>query len=107
MDVMKQYENLKEKDINVCENFKPKTQIEVDAKTALMIAFLSPKKETLNPDKSTLNRIKGQIDAYVYIADGIKLHKEQNDIMARKLMLSSVLYITLIQIIFVIDKFLH
>ena len=38
---------------------------------------------------------------------GIKLHKEQNDIMARKLMLSSVLYITLIQIIFVIDKFLH
>jgi len=38
---------------------------------------------------------------------GIKLHKEQTDIMARKLMLSSVLYITLIQIIFVIDKFLH
>lgn len=38
---------------------------------------------------------------------GIKLHKEQNDVMARKLMLSSVLYITLIQIIYVIDKFLH
>jgi protoheme IX farnesyltransferase len=38
---------------------------------------------------------------------GIKLHKEQTDVMARKLMLSSVLYITLIQIIFVIDKFLH
>ncbi len=38
---------------------------------------------------------------------GIKLHKEQTDIMARKLMLSSVLYITLIQIIFVIDKYLH
>ena len=38
---------------------------------------------------------------------GVKLHKEQSDIMARKLMLSSVLYITLIQIIFVIDKFLH
>ena len=38
---------------------------------------------------------------------GIKLHKEQSDLMARKLMLSSVLYITLIQIIFVIDKFLH
>ncbi|MDH3323646.1 MAG: heme o synthase [Flavobacteriaceae bacterium] len=38
---------------------------------------------------------------------GVKLHKEQTDVMARKLMLSSVLYITLIQIIFVIDKFLH
>ena len=38
---------------------------------------------------------------------GIKLHKEQTDKMARKLMLSSVLYITLIQIIFVIDKFFH
>ena len=38
---------------------------------------------------------------------GIKLHREQTDLMARKLMLSSVLYITLIQIIFVIDKFLH
>ena len=38
---------------------------------------------------------------------GIKLHKEQTNIIARKLMLSSVLYITLIQIIFVIDKFLH
>lgn len=38
---------------------------------------------------------------------GIKLHQEQTNQMARKLMLSSVLYITLIQIIFVIDKFLH
>ncbi|MEE9348899.1 MAG: heme o synthase [Flavobacteriaceae bacterium] len=38
---------------------------------------------------------------------GFKLHKNQDDKSARKLMLSSVLYITLIQIIFVIDKFLH
>ena len=38
---------------------------------------------------------------------GVQLHKKQNNLMARKLMLSSVLYITLIQIIFVIDKFLH
>ncbi len=38
---------------------------------------------------------------------GVKLHKEQTDFLARKLMLSSVLYITLIQIIYVIDKFLH
>ena len=38
---------------------------------------------------------------------GVKLHQDQSNKMARKLMLSSVLYITLIQIIFVIDKFLH
>lgn len=38
---------------------------------------------------------------------GVKLHKEQSNITARKLMLSSVLYITLIQIIYVTDKFLH
>ena len=38
---------------------------------------------------------------------GFKLHKNQDDKSARKLMLSSVLYITLIQIVFVIDKFLH
>ncbi len=38
---------------------------------------------------------------------GIKLHKEQTNAIAKKLMLSSVLYITLIQIIFVVDKFLH
>ncbi len=38
---------------------------------------------------------------------GVQLHKKQSNLMARKLMLSSVLYITLIQIIFVIDKFLH
>jgi protoheme IX farnesyltransferase len=37
----------------------------------------------------------------------VQLHKKQDDKTARKLMLSSVLYITLIQIIFVIDKFLH
>ncbi|MDT0554050.1 heme o synthase [Urechidicola vernalis] len=38
---------------------------------------------------------------------GVKLYKEQSDKVARQLMLSSVLYITLIQIIYVIDKFLH
>jgi protoheme IX farnesyltransferase len=38
---------------------------------------------------------------------GVKLHKTEKNIDARKLMLSSVLYITLIQIIYVLDKFLH
>ncbi len=37
---------------------------------------------------------------------GIQLHKKQTDKIARQLMLSSVLYITVIQIIYVVDKFL-
>ncbi|MFK5879519.1 MAG: heme o synthase [Flavobacteriaceae bacterium] len=37
----------------------------------------------------------------------VKLYKHQTDKIARQLMLSSVLYITLIQIIYVVDKFLH
>jgi protoheme IX farnesyltransferase len=38
---------------------------------------------------------------------GMKLYKSEENIDARKLMLSSVLYITVVQIIYVVDKFLH
>ena len=38
---------------------------------------------------------------------GIRLHQKQTNIEARKLMLSSVLYITVVQIVYVVDKFLH
>ena len=38
---------------------------------------------------------------------GVKLYKSEENIDARKLMLSSVLYITMVQIIYVVDKFLH
>lgn len=38
---------------------------------------------------------------------GIQLHKKQTNIEARKLMLSSVLYITVVQIVYVVDKFLN
>ncbi len=38
---------------------------------------------------------------------GVKLYKTESNVEARKLMLSSVLYITLVQIIYVVDKFLH
>tara|TARA_B110000091_G_C13686334_1_gene420118 strand:- start:12 stop:914 length:903 start_codon:yes stop_codon:yes gene_type:complete len=37
----------------------------------------------------------------------LQLHKSEQNTDARKLMLSSVLYITLVQIIYVVDKFLH
>jgi protoheme IX farnesyltransferase len=37
----------------------------------------------------------------------IQLHKSEQNIDARKLMLSSVLYITVVQVVYVVDKFLH
>jgi len=37
----------------------------------------------------------------------VKLHKSQDNVDARKLMLASVLYITVVQIIYVVDEFLH
>ena len=37
----------------------------------------------------------------------VQLYKTLHNTEARKLMLASVLYITLVQIIYVIDKFLH
>ncbi len=47
------------------------------------------------------------LSGIVMLYYGVLLHKKQTDILARKLMLASVFYITLIQIIFVVDKFLH
>ena len=38
---------------------------------------------------------------------GVKLHKSEDNKDARKSMLASVLYITLVQIVYVVDKFLH
>ena len=38
---------------------------------------------------------------------GVKLHKSEQNPDARKLMLASVLYITIVQVIYVVDKFLH
>ncbi|WP_299015347.1 heme o synthase [uncultured Polaribacter sp.] len=38
---------------------------------------------------------------------GVKLYKSEQNIDARKLMLSSILYITIVPILYVVDKFLH
>ena len=38
---------------------------------------------------------------------GVKLHKSEQNSDARKLMLASVVYITIVQVIYVIDKFLQ
>ena len=57
----------------------------------------------LTPVGAVLVLLSGLLMLYY----AVQLHKNQDDRTARKLMLSSVLYITLIQIIFVVDKFLH
>ncbi len=57
----------------------------------------------LSPVAAIIIFILGLIMLYY----GFELHKKQTDKIARKLMLASVLYITLIQVIYVIDKFLH
>lgn len=44
---------------------------------------------------------------FVMLYFGVKLHKTENNTDARKLMLASVLYITVVQIVYVVDKFLH
>lgn len=57
----------------------------------------------LLPGSAVLVLLLGLVMLYF----GYQLHIKQTNAEAKKLMLSSVLYITLIQIIFVIDKFLH
>lgn len=44
---------------------------------------------------------------FVMLYYAVQLYKTMSNTEARKLMLSSVLYITLVQIIYVVDKFLH
>ena len=44
---------------------------------------------------------------FVMLYFGVKLHKSEDNTDARKLMLASVLYITVVQIVYVVDKFLH
>ena len=44
---------------------------------------------------------------FVMLYFGVKLHKSEDNTDARKLMLASVLYITIVQIVYVVDKFLH
>lgn len=44
---------------------------------------------------------------FVMLYFGVKLHKTEQNTDARKLMLASVVYITIVQVIYVIDKFLQ
>ncbi|NCT09794.1 MAG: protoheme IX farnesyltransferase [Flavobacteriia bacterium] len=44
---------------------------------------------------------------FIMLYFAFKLHKSEENVDARKLMLSSVLYITMVQIVYVVDKFFH
>lgn len=57
----------------------------------------------ITPFTAVLVAILGGIMLYY----GIVLHRKQTNVEARKLMLASVLYITVVQIVYVVDKFLH
>lgn len=73
VNVKVNYDKLKIKDIETCKNFNTSNEIEIQAKNALLTAFLKP-------TDATKNRQNGQIDAYIYICDGVKMHKESLDL---------------------------
>jgi len=89
------------------KNRKATTQILLYTVWMILVSVFPVLKMTgslyLSPVAAIIIFILGLIMLYY----GFELHKKQTDKIARKLMLSSVLYITLIQVIYVIDKFLH
>ena len=89
------------------KNRKATTQILLYTVWMILVSVFPVLKITgslyLSPVAAIIIFILGLIMLYY----GVELHKKQTDKIARKLMLASVLYITLIQVIYVIDKFLH
>jgi len=89
------------------KNRKATTQILLYTVWMILVSVFPVLKITgslyLSPVAAIIIFILGLIMLYY----GFELHKKQTDKIARKLMLASVLYITLIQVIYVIDKFLH
>ncbi|MCL4146454.1 UNVERIFIED_CONTAM: hypothetical protein GTU68_047932 [Idotea baltica] len=106
-----QYDEYKKAGFNMLptgdKNKKATSQIILYTVCMIVVSILPVLKLTgnlyLTPVAAFLILMSGAVMLYY----GIKLHKERTDKLARKLMLSSVLYITLIQVIYVIDKFLH
>ncbi len=88
------------------KNRKATTQILLYTVWMILVSVFPVLKITgslyLSPVAAIIIFILGLIMLYY----GFELHKKQTDKIA-KLMLASVLYITLIQVIYVIDKFLH
>ena len=106
-----QYDEYKKAGFNMLptgeKNKKATTQILLYTSWMILVSIFPVFKVTgglyLSPIAVVIIFILGLVMLYY----GIELHKKQTDRIARKLMLSSVLYITLIQVIYVVDKFLH
>jgi len=106
-----QYDEYKKAGFNMLptgeKNKKATTQILLYTIWMILVSIFPVFKVTgslyLSPIAAVIIFILGLVMLYY----GIELHKKQTDKIARKLMLSSVLYITLIQVIYVVDKFLH
>ena len=106
-----QYDEYKKAGFNMLptgeKNHKATSQIILYTIWMIIVSVVPVLKITGNLNLSPIAAILILLSGVVMLYYGIQLHKNQTDKLARKLMLSSVLYITLIQVIFVIDKFLH
>ncbi len=106
-----QYDEYKKAGFNLLptreKNKKASTQILLYTIWMILVSIFPVTKLTgslyLSPIAAIIIFIVGLVMLYY----GFELHKKQTDKIARKLMLASVLYITAIQVIYVVDKFLH
>ncbi|MGB5462402.1 MAG: heme o synthase, partial [Aureibaculum sp.] len=89
------------------KNRKASAQILLYTVWMIMVSVFPVLRITGNLYLSPLAAIFILVLGLIMLYYGIQLHKKQTDALAKKLMLASVLYITLIQIIYVVDKFLH
>lgn len=89
------------------KNKKASIQIMLYTVWMILVSIFPVLKITGNLFLSPIAAIVIFILGVVMLYYGVQLHKNQTDIHARKLMLASVVYITLIQVIYVVDKFLH
>ena len=89
------------------KNKKASTQILLYTFWMIVVSLIPALKVTGTLYLSVVSAMLVLMLGLVMLYYGFMLHKKQTNEAAKKLMLSSVLYITLIQVIFVVDKFLH
>lgn len=89
------------------KNKKASAQILLYTFWMIVVSLIPALKVTGTLYLSVVSAILVLMLGLVMLYYGFMLHKKQTNEAAKKLMLSSVLYITLIQVIFVVDKFLH
>jgi protoheme IX farnesyltransferase len=88
------------------KNKKATTQIILYTAIMICVSIVPVFKVTGQLELSIVGAILIFILGLIMLYFGIQLHKKQTDKIARQLMLSSVVYITVIQVIYVVDKFI-